>query len=32
MAPLGSLVLQVSESHIRHGGQGAYYVYLRRSR
>jgi DNA-nicking Smr family endonuclease len=32
MAPLGPLVLQVSESHIRHGGQGAYYVYLRRSR
>lgn len=32
MAPLGALVLQVSESHIRHGGQGAYYVYLRRSR
>lgn len=32
MAPLGGLVLQVSESHIRHGGQGAYYVYLRRAR
>lgn len=32
MAPLSSLVLQVSQSHIRHGGQGAYYVYLRRSR
>jgi len=32
MAPLGALVMQVSESHIRHGGQGAYYVYLRRSR
>ncbi|WP_281981120.1 Smr/MutS family protein [Thalassorhabdomicrobium marinisediminis] len=32
MAPLNSLVLQVTESHIRHGGQGAYYVYLRRSR
>lgn len=32
MAPLGGLVLQVTESHIRHGGQGAYYVYLRRSR
>jgi len=31
IAPLGGLVLQVSESHIRHGGQGAYYVYLRRS-
>ena len=32
MAPLGGLVMQVSESHIRHGGQGAYYVYLRRGR
>ena len=32
MAPLGGLVLQVTESHIRHGGQGAYYVYLRRNR
>lgn len=32
MAPLGGLVMQISESHIRHGGQGAYYVYLRRSR
>lgn len=25
-------VLQVSEAHVRHGGQGAYYVYLRRRR
>ena len=32
MAPLGALVLQVSEAHIRHGGGGAYYVYLRRAR
>lgn len=32
MAPLGGLVMQVTESHIRHGGQGAYYVYLRRNR
>lgn len=32
MSPIGGLVLQVSEAHIRHGGQGAYYVYLRRSR
>lgn len=32
MAPLSGLVMQVTESHIRHGGQGAYYVYLRRSR
>ena len=30
--PLGGLVLQVSEAHLRHGGSGAYYVYLRRTR
>lgn len=29
-APLGAAVLQVSESHFRHGGGGALYVYLRR--
>jgi len=23
-------VLQVSEAHLKHGGSGAYYVYLRR--
>jgi DNA-nicking Smr family endonuclease len=28
--PLGPVVLQVSESHLRHGGSGAYYVYLRK--
>jgi len=28
--PLSALVLQVSEAHQRHGGGGAYYVYLRR--
>ncbi len=32
MPPLASAVLQVSEAHIRHGGGGAYYVYLRRVR
>ncbi|MBV1866421.1 MAG: Smr/MutS family protein [Marinosulfonomonas sp.] len=31
-APLKSVILQVSEAHLRHGGSGAYYVYLRRSR
>ena len=31
MAPLHSAVLEVSEAHIRHGGGGAYYVYLRNS-
>ena len=30
--PLGPSVLQVSESHLKHGGAGAYYVYLRRTR
>lgn len=32
LAPLSSVVLQVTEAHISHGGGGAYYVYLRRSR
>lgn len=30
--PLGMLVLDVREAHQRHGGGGAYYVYLRKSR
>ena len=30
--PLSHVVLQVSEAHLKHGGTGAYYVYLRRSR
>lgn len=30
LPPLGPAVLQVSEAHLRHGGSGAYYVYLRR--
>ncbi|MEI6099434.1 MAG: Smr/MutS family protein [Alphaproteobacteria bacterium] len=30
--PLAPYVLQITESHLRHGGAGAYYVYLRRSR
>jgi DNA-nicking Smr family endonuclease len=32
LAPLRSVVLQVTESHLKHGGSGAYYVYLRRQR
>ncbi|MGP6088697.1 Smr/MutS family protein [Antarctobacter jejuensis] len=32
MPPLGQAVLQVSEAHRKHGGEGAYYVYLRRNR
>ena len=30
LPPLGQSVLQVAEAHLRHGGSGAYYVYLRR--
>lgn len=30
--PLKSLILQVSEAHLKHGGSGAYYIYLRRNR
>lgn len=32
MAPLSGAVLELREAHARHGGSGAYYVYLRRSR
>ncbi len=32
MPPLGPAILQVSEAHLKHGGSGAYYVYLRRTR
>lgn len=31
-APLNVVVLQVSQAHQKHGGGGAYYVYLRRTR
>lgn len=30
--PLRSVVLQTAEAHVRHGGGGAFYVYLRRPR
>ncbi|MFC7702646.1 Smr/MutS family protein [Plastorhodobacter daqingensis] len=30
--PLGPVVLQLAQAHLRHGGAGAYYVYLRRPR
>ncbi len=30
--PLSQAVLQISEAHLKHGGGGAYYVYLRRRR
>ena len=30
LPPLGHTVLQVAEAHLRHGGSGAFYVYLRR--
>ena len=32
MAPLRPLILQIAPAHRRHGGAGAYYVYLRRQR
>lgn len=32
MAPLAGAILQVTEAHLRHGGSGAYYVYLRKDR
>lgn len=31
-APVAPLILQVTPAHQRHGGTGAYYVYLRRRR
>lgn len=30
--PLGAVVQQITPAHQRHGGAGAYYIYLRRSR
>ena len=32
MAPLGPLVMQIAPAHVSHGGEGAYYVYLRKTR
>ncbi|HRO15757.1 MAG TPA: Smr/MutS family protein, partial [Paracoccus sp. (in: a-proteobacteria)] len=32
MAPLAQAVLQIVPAHLRHGGEGAYYVWLRRFR
>ncbi|NUH66949.1 Smr/MutS family protein [Sulfitobacter sp. S0837] len=32
MPPINSVVLQVTQAHVSHGGGGAYYVYLRRNR
>lgn len=32
MPPLNAAVLQVAQANIKHGGTGAYYVYLRRHR
>ncbi len=32
LPPLAPAILQVTPAHIRHGGHGAYYVYLRRNR
>lgn len=30
--PLGQIVLDIRTAHLRHGGEGAYYVYLKRMR
>ena len=32
MEPLSSKILQVTNAHVRHGGDGAFYVYLRKKR
>ncbi len=32
LPPLAPAVLEVTEAHLRHGGAGAFYVYLRRAR
>ncbi len=32
MVPISQAILQVAEAHQRHGGAGAYYVYLKRMR
>lgn len=32
LPPLRALVLQIRPAHLKHGGEGAYYVYLRRQR
>jgi DNA-nicking Smr family endonuclease len=32
LPPLGAAVMQVDQAHLKHGGSGAYYVYLRRFR
>jgi DNA-nicking Smr family endonuclease len=32
LPPMAQAILQVTPAHLKHGGHGAYYVYLRRSR
>nr|WP_183526215.1 Smr/MutS family protein [Yoonia ponticola] len=32
LPPMSQAILQVTPAHLKHGGQGAYYVYLRRMR
>ncbi|HEY0214212.1 MAG TPA: Smr/MutS family protein [Paenirhodobacter sp.] len=32
LPPISAAVLQVTEAHLKHGGTGAYYIYLRRLR
>lgn len=32
LPPMNAAILQVTEAHLKHGGSGAYYIYLRRTR
>ncbi|KFI28853.1 Smr/MutS family protein [Paenirhodobacter enshiensis] len=32
LPPLSAAILQITEAHLKHGGAGAYYIYLRRLR
>lgn len=32
LPPMGPVVMQITPAHIKHGGGGAYYVYLRRAK
>ena len=32
MEPLSSKILQITNAHVKHGGGGAFYVYLRKKR
>jgi DNA-nicking Smr family endonuclease len=32
MEPLSSKILQITNAHVKHGGGGAFYVYLRKKK